>query len=72
MQHASVILSALNQYLGDDHIRAQRAFSRYSPEQMKQPYGYSGQSAQEVLDDYVNRAKRIEAAIKYVKDNIHV
>lgn len=38
--------------MGDDLERAERTFSRYSPSEMLEMHGHSGQTRQSILDEY--------------------
>ena len=57
-----IIESALRSMMGDDLERARMAFRHCTPEQMKEQYGFSGKTRQEVLDGYeAHRAKLTRA-----------
>lgn len=62
-QTKTVILKALDQYRGDNFERASAAFRGKSPDQMKQLYGQSGETCQQILDGYKQHVDAIEAAI---------
>lgn len=47
-----IIIRALKNAKGDDLERAKAAFSRQSPEEMKEQYGFSGRTCYQVIDDY--------------------
>jgi hypothetical protein len=68
MKHKQLILQALNSILGDDHIRAEIAFCCYTDKQMNAPYGQSKDTPKQILEGYQERARKIQAAINYVKD----
>ena len=67
MKHRQLILQALKSVLGDDHIRAEMAFSNYTFKQMDEPYGQSDDTPRKILAGYQGRAKRILDAISYVE-----
>jgi hypothetical protein len=60
------ILSCIESERGDDYARAKHAFRNYTPEQMKQQYGRSGQTCQEILDGYKRFEDRIDEAIREI------
>jgi len=62
-----VILSALSQHLGDNHVRARMAFSHYTPDEMQRQHGQSGETRQAILDGYEEHARAVNAAIEEVK-----
>jgi len=65
------ILEVLRSRLGidnDDLYRANGAFSRYTPEQMKEEHGQSGRSRQEILDAYKYAVSEVESMIKWLKE----
>lgn len=64
----AIVLSALQQYLGDDHIRAAMAFKGLNAEQMKQDHEQSGESRQSLLDGYIDHANKVKIAIEEIKN----
>jgi len=62
-----LILTALQQYRGDDYERAKREFRGCTPAQMRATWNGNGQTRQEVLDGYRDHAFAIDAAIEEVK-----
>lgn len=67
MTAQELVILALAQYRGDDLERAQRAFARYTPEQMAEPHGESGMSRAEVLAGYQAREMAANDALRLVK-----
>lgn len=65
--HTEIILRALHDYRGGDYIRAQNAFRGRTPEQMARPYGASGKTCQQILDEYRAHHDRVTAAIEWVR-----
>lgn len=65
--HISLIIEALQRMKGDDLYRARAAFNGLTPERMKEQYGFSGRTRQEILDEYEAHEVRVDAAIKWVK-----
>lgn len=63
----ALILRALGNYRGDNHIRAARAFAGLSKEVMDSLYGESGQTRRQILDDYNKHAAEVDAAILAIK-----
>lgn len=66
-EHTQVILNALQNARGDDHIRARMAFKGRTPEQMQQQYAQSGETCAAILEGYEQRVAKIDAAIAHVK-----
>lgn len=60
------ILSCIENERGDDYAKAQHAFKGYTTLQMKQQWGVSGQTCQEVLDDYKRFEDKIDEAIREI------
>lgn len=58
-----IILAALAQYRGDDLERARRCFRAYTPEQMNQPYGQSGKTPRQVIAEYEEHERAVDAAV---------
>ena len=52
----------------DNLVRAQIMFQSYTPKQMQQKYGESGQTCQQILDGYRTRYNELEAELKAVRD----
>ena len=63
----SMAVKALLQERGDDRARAEQAFRNYTPAAMQQPYGFSGQTCAEVLEDYRRHEKDCNDAIAWVR-----
>ena len=61
------IVAALMQYRGDNFARASQAFRGYTPDQMAQQHGLSGETRQAVLDGYREHVERVDRAIAEVK-----
>ncbi|HEX4841342.1 MAG TPA: hypothetical protein VFV60_04180 [bacterium] len=68
-QTKQIILSALQQYRGDNYERAQSAFSGLTPTQMQEQHGQSGQTRQEILDGYRTHVKAVQQAIDEVTNS---
>lgn len=64
--HANMAIKGLEQMRGDDLARAERQFRDCTPQQMKQQWGQSGKTCQEVLDEYRAHATKINQAIEWV------
>ena len=64
--HAEVAIAALRAYRGDDLERAKLAFCRYTPLQMQEPHGESGQTRAELLAGYEAHRKEIDGAIAWL------
>jgi len=62
-----LVLQGLSRLRGDDYERASHAFRAFTPTQMQEQHGQSGKTRQQILDDYRNYAKAVEAAIAEVK-----
>lgn len=50
--HKQKIISALRMTDSDNLERAERAFRHYSPAQMQEEHGQTGQTHQQILDGY--------------------
>ena len=61
------VLDCITQRRGDDLCRAQYMFKNSTPEQMNQEYGQSGQTRQQILDDYIAHNQKCDAAIEAVE-----
>jgi len=53
--------------LGDDLERAEFAFSKHTPEEMQEEFGVSGQTCQEILDDYRRDREMRKAVIRWLE-----
>ena len=62
-----LVLHALRSVRGDDYERAQYAFRTFTPSEMQNPHGESGQTRHEILDAYRRHVKMIDAAIAEVE-----
>lgn len=62
-----LILRALSTYEGDDLIRAQRAFSNMTPEQMQEQHGCGGQTRQQIMDAYYDHSRACTEARAWVE-----
>ena len=65
--HQDLAIRALQDMKGDDLYRAKRAFSGYTPKEMQEQHGQSGQSRQEILDGYAAQNRKVDEAIEWVK-----
>lgn len=65
--HTDLIVKALQQYRGDDLKRAQHAFRFFTQSQMKEEYGQSGQTPEEILKSYQEHVAAVDAAITWVQ-----
>lgn len=63
----SIILAALCAYRGDKLERAKSAWRGYSPAEMREKYGQSGETRQEILDGYQRHVDAVESAIADVR-----
>jgi hypothetical protein len=63
------IIRSLENYRGDNLERAKRAFRGYTPEQMAQHYGQFDETCQQILDGYQEHRDRVDAALKWIKEN---
>jgi hypothetical protein len=62
------ILRALENYRGDNLWRARAAFGGMNEWQLKQPYGMSGKTRAEILAEYEEHEREVDAAIAWVKE----
>jgi hypothetical protein len=62
-----LLLRLIEQHRGDDLYRAKAAFRGLSPEQMQEQYGASGQTRQQILDDYQRRDDELLAVKQEVE-----
>lgn len=60
------VLGALENAMGDDLYRAQRAFRGLTSEQMNQQYGESGKTRNEILAEYEAHRDRVQDAMDWV------
>ncbi len=67
VKHKARIIRLLENAKGDDLYRARLAFRGLSPEEMKKEYGKSGQSCQEILDEYEAHEAEINETIAWVR-----
>lgn len=65
-EHQALIIRALEGLKGDDTYRAKMAFRGLTPEQMRQQYGESGRTREEIVADYERRDAEVDAAIAWV------
>ena len=66
--HQTIAIQALGQMKGDDSARAKNRFAGYSHAQMQEHFGFSGKTCQQILDDFLDRDAKIDAAIDWVKN----
>ena len=66
-EHQALAIRALSNLLNDSSARARAAFRGYTPEQMQEQYGLSGQTRARILADYEAQDDKIERAILWVK-----
>lgn len=66
-QRQQLAIKALQGMKGDNTARARAAFRHYTPEQMQQQYGQSGQTCAQILADYKAHDAKVQAAIDWVK-----
>ena len=65
------ILRVLRHDLGnaeDNMLRARTAFSGCTPDEMRQEYGYSGETRQKILDDYTRWVNETREAIAVMQE----
>ena len=67
-RHQLIAIEALEQMKSEDLARCRRAFRSYTPEEMQEEYGNSGDTCAEVLAGYERADAKIQAAINWVKD----
>lgn len=60
-------IRALEQARGDNLERAKASFRGMTAEQMKEPFGMSGKTRMEILDEYTEHVADIERTIEWVK-----
>lgn len=60
-------LDGLYMMRGDDLERAKAAFKYCTPKEMKQLYGQSGQTRQQILDEYQEHCDRVDEAVRWLK-----
>lgn len=66
-QHKEFIIQALTAQRGDDLAQAQFVFSRLSPEQKDTPYPHNNQTPNQILDSLIQRNKKYNDAIEWVR-----
>jgi hypothetical protein len=66
--HRALAIKALRQMAGDDLYRARVAFAGYTPEQMSEPHGESGQTRAAILAGYELREANVKAAIAWLEE----
>ena len=64
-----LILRALQAYRGDDLERAERAFAGLSDAQLDRPYGQSGKTCRQILEEYREHVARVQAAAQAVLEH---
>lgn len=62
-----MVLDGLSRLRGDDYERAERAFRQFTPTEMADMHGESGQTRQQILNGYRDHVKAVEAAVTEVK-----
>ena len=70
MDNKNEILKILNDRKGDDLYRARCAFRNCTPEQMKQEYGESGVTRENLIKEYENKEREIDELIMLVKEKL--
>ena len=66
-QDQILAINALKQAKGDDLIRAQRSFAKLTVEEMHNPWGSSTITPTNIISEYEERDRKIDAAIEWVK-----
>lgn len=66
-EHKELAMRALSAMRGDELPRARAAFRNFTPLQMQEPHGQSGETRAQILADYELHEARIQAAIDWVK-----
>ena len=61
-------IQALWSLRGDDYERAKRAFASRTSTQMREIYGYSGKTYEQILKEYKDHADKIQSAIKEISN----
>lgn len=64
------MLRALAQYEGDNLQRAQAAWRGLSPEEMNKPYGQSGKTRYQILDEYRQHVQDVTKARAWVENTL--
>ncbi len=64
--HKAIIIEALSIYRGDDLCRAEKAFQNMTEAQMNECLG-SGKTRKQLLNEYNEHAKKIDAAIEWIR-----
>ena len=67
-EHQKLAIRALENMGSDNTYRARAAFRNYTPEQMQEQYGQSGQTPAQILAGYEAHDAKVDAAIKWVKE----
>lgn len=66
--HKELALKALYQMLGDDTVRARNAFRNCTPDQMKEKYGQSGKTREQIIAQYEAHDAKVNAAIEWLNE----
>lgn len=64
---AARLRQAIRQVQGDDLERAELAFRGLTPAQLQEPFGHSGRTKQQVLDEYREHRARDRAAQEFLE-----
>lgn len=64
------LLKMLSSQIGDGYYRAKHAFRNCTPEQMQEKYGFSGETRQEVLDEYKNHDEQAHEVRRWITENV--
>lgn len=65
--HQQLIISALENMIGDDTHRARARFRNFTLEQMQEQHGESGKTRAQILAEYEAYDAKIRATIDWVK-----
>lgn len=68
MNNKKKVITIIKNTLGDSLERAERLFGQYTPAQMEELWGDSGQTAQQVLDGYRKRRQEKLDLIKWLQE----
>ena len=63
------IVKVLKDVQGDDLERAERCFAGFSPQQMQEQHGASGQTRKQVLDSYRKQRNLHARAIAFAENS---
>ena len=63
----SYIRRTMSNARGDDLERCRQAFNRFSPEEMQNQWGHSGETCAAILADYEERRKRHTEASEFLE-----